>query len=38
MFRHFCGILGHDLKHCAAHYAVRKMVEVWSINTEIFLR
>ena len=24
MFRHFCGILGHDLKHCAAHYVVEK--------------
>ena len=24
MFCHFCGILGHDLKHCAAHYAVEK--------------
>ena len=24
MFHHFCGILGHDLKHCVAHYAVEK--------------
>ena len=24
MFCHFCGILDHDLKHCAAHYAVEK--------------
>lgn len=24
MFCHFCGILGHNLKHCAAHYAVEK--------------
>ena len=24
MFCHFCGILGHDLKHCAAHYVVEK--------------
>ena len=24
MFRHFCEILGHDLKHCVAHYAVEK--------------
>ena len=24
MFCHFCGILGHDLKHCAAHYAIEK--------------
>ena len=21
---HYCGILGHDLKHCAAHYAMEK--------------
>ena len=24
MFCHFCGVLGHDLKHCAAHYVVDK--------------
>ena len=24
LFCHYCGILGHDLKHCAAHYAVEK--------------
>ena len=24
MFCHFCGILGHNLKHYAAHYAVEK--------------
>ena len=24
MFCHFCGILGHDLKHYAAHYAMEK--------------
>ncbi|KAK7821724.1 hypothetical protein CFP56_037355 [Quercus suber] len=24
MFCHYCGILGHDLKYCAAHYAVEK--------------
>ena len=24
LFCHYCGILGHDLKHCAAHYAVDK--------------
>ena len=24
MFCHFCGVLGHDLKHCAKHYALRK--------------
>ena len=24
IFCHYCGILGHDLKHCAAHYAVDK--------------
>lgn len=38
MFCHFCGILGHDLKHCAGSMQRRKMVEVWSINMEIFLR
>ncbi|KAK9983880.1 hypothetical protein SO802_033405 [Lithocarpus litseifolius] len=24
IFCHYCGLLGHDLKHCAAHYAVEK--------------
>ena len=24
MFCHFCGIMGHDLKNCAQHYASRK--------------
>ena len=24
MFSHFCGILGHDLKHCATHFAAEK--------------
>ena len=24
MLCHFCGILGHDLKHCATHFAVEK--------------
>ena len=24
MFYHFCGILGHDLKHCATYYAMEK--------------
>lgn len=24
IFCHYCGILGHDLKHCAVHYAVEK--------------
>ena len=24
MFCHYCGILGHDLKHCAGHYAMEK--------------
>lgn len=24
MFCHFCGIMGHDLKNCAQHYALRK--------------
>ena len=25
LFCHYCGILGHDLKHCAAHYVVEKV-------------
>ena len=24
IFCHYCGILGHDLKHCVAHYAMEK--------------
>ena len=24
LFCHFCGMLGHDLKHCAVHYAAEK--------------
>ena len=24
LFCHFCGMLGHDLKHCAVHYAAKK--------------
>ena len=24
LFCHFCGILGHDLRHCAAHFAAVK--------------
>ena len=24
IFCHYCGVLGHDLKHCAVHYAVEK--------------
>ena len=24
MFCYYCGILGHDLHHCASHYAVEK--------------
>ena len=24
IFCHYCGILGHDLRHCAAHYAMEK--------------
>lgn len=24
IFCHFCGILGHDLRHCASHYAIEK--------------
>ena len=24
MFCHYCGMLGHDLKHCATHFALEK--------------
>lgn len=24
IFCHFCGLLGHDLRHCASHYAMEK--------------
>lgn len=24
MFCHYCGMLGHDLKHCASHFVVVK--------------
>ena len=24
MFCHFCGLLGHDIQHCAGHYATEK--------------
>ena len=24
MFCYYCAILGHDLRHCASHYAVEK--------------
>ena len=24
VFYHFCGLLGHDLRHCASHYAAEK--------------
>lgn len=24
MFCHYCGLLGHDLKHCASHFALTK--------------
>ena len=24
VFCYYCGILGHDLRHCASHYAVEK--------------
>lgn len=24
MFSHFCGLLGHDLRHCATHFALTK--------------
>ena len=27
IFCHYCGILGHGLKHCAAHYAMEKKGE-----------
>ena len=24
LFCHYCGLLGHDVKHCASHFAVSK--------------
>lgn len=24
IFCHFCGILGHDLRHCTSHYVVER--------------
>ena len=24
MIYHYCGVLGHDVKHCASHFAVVK--------------
>ena len=24
MFCHYCGLLGHDIRHCAGHYATSK--------------
>lgn len=24
IFCHFCGLLGHDLRHCASHFAAKK--------------
>ena len=37
IFCHYCGILGHDLKHCVAHYAVEKKrrsnrISVWRFS------
>lgn len=26
MFCHFCRMLGHDLKHCAKHFTLRKNI------------
>lgn len=35
IFCHHCGLLGHDLKHCASHYAASKRREKCSVNTGI---
>ena len=35
MFCHFCGILGHDLKHCATHFVVEKQGRRLNINMGI---
>ena len=29
LFCHFCGLLGHDLKHCAKHFALSKNGARW---------
>ena len=38
MFCHYCGILGHNLKHYAAHYAVEKNGGSMEYQYEYFLR
>ena len=38
MFCHYCGILGHNLKHCAAHYAAEKNGGSMEYQYEDFLR
>ena len=38
IFCHYCGILGHDLKHCAAHYAAEKNGGIGEYQYGDFLR
>ena len=38
IFWHYYGILGYDLKHCAAHYAVEKKGEWIEYQYKDFLR
>ena len=38
MFCQYCGILGHDLKHCAAHFVAEKNGRVVDYQYGDFLR
>ena len=38
IFCHYCGILGHDFKNCAAHYAAKKNGGVEEYQYGEFLR
>ena len=38
IFCHYCGILRHDLKHCAAHYAAKKNDGIGEYQYGDFLR
>ena len=38
MFCHYCGILGHNLKHYASHYAAEKNGGSMEYQYEDFLR
>ena len=38
IFCHYCGILGHDLRHCATHYAAEKNGGIGKYQYGDFLR